>query len=111
MVDVQFPYPSNISSFFDLIEYDDLVTQLSGRTATLGGIIAFIVFFVSFLSTRKFGTDTSFAFACFITFLTGIFLLMMGLLNMSVFMFIVLAMLGSFIYLQSQRRREEGSTI
>jgi len=48
MVDVQFPYPSNISSFFDLIEYDDLVTQLSGRTATLGGIIAFIVFFVSF---------------------------------------------------------------
>jgi len=53
MVDVQFPYPSNISSFFDLIEYDDLVTQLSGRTATLGGIIAFIVFFCFFFSQQE----------------------------------------------------------
>lgn len=99
---VPFPYPSeNMSGIFDLFVH---ANTLTGGFLGIGILIVIAV--ISFISTKAFSTDKSFAFSMFFTLLIAIFLRFMDLITNNVLYICIVLFLISAIWIYLSRNQE-----
>lgn len=101
---VPFPYPGNMTSVMGLLNFSN--TLVEGFLGT-GILIAIAV--ISFLVTKAFSTEKSFAFSGFLTLLSAILLRFMSLISDIVLSFVVFAFVGIVIWLFVSRNQEVGA--
>lgn len=99
---------NNITGFMDLMTLVDSKVAERSAVLTVGSALLFMVFAISLLSTKRMGTDTSFAFASFMGFMTALFLLYLGFINMGVFVFMALLLFIAVIFLLYKKREKRG---
>jgi len=90
-----FPYPTeNITSLSGLLQHaNSLVNGLFGT------FILVALFIISLISTKRYSTENSLAYASFFTFIASIFLRFMQLINDVTFFTCIGIMVISAIYL------------
>ena len=99
---------SNITGFMDLMMIVDGKVAERSPFLSVGIGLLVMVYSISFLSTMRMGTDTSFAFASFMGFLTSFFLLYIGFINMGVFVFASLMLFVSMVFMIYKKRERRG---
>lgn len=89
-----YPYPTNITSFRDFIDYFNNVTAGWGVTLFL-----FSVFCVSFFSLKVYRTHQAFAGASFITFILATIFKVLHFIDTRVLLVSIVMLVASIVWL------------
>lgn len=99
---------SNITGFMDLMSIVDEKVALRSPILSVGIAILIMVYSIGFLSTKRMGADTAFAFSSFMGFITAFFMLYIGFINMGVFVFSSLMLFMAIVFLIYKKREKRG---
>lgn len=92
---------TNVTESYNLYDTANAVNQLTGGYYAV--FLLFVVFAISFISLKKAETEKAFIVASFITTIVGILLLFIGFIDLKVFMFPLILLVGSLIFELTQR--------
>ena len=99
---------NNITGFMDLMQIVDEKILERSAVLSVGIALLIMIYAIAFMSTKRMGADTAFAFSTFMGFLTSFFLLFIGFINMGVFVFSSILLFISMVFLIYKKRERRG---
>ena len=101
MAGLPYSYPENVTSFLSLLHYaNDAVGGFFGV-----GILV-VIALITFLSTKMYSFERSFAMSAFFTFLAGLLLKFMSLIPDGAFFATIAYLVGAMVMLWIEREKE-----
>jgi hypothetical protein len=88
-------YPSNVTSFFGMIQYVNDISE-----GWFGGLLLATLFFITFIAMKNYPTERALAVACFVTLLSSFFLWMLQMIAQTWFILIAIACGLALLFLE-----------
>lgn len=99
---IPFRYPdNNITGIVELMQYANELVE-----GTFGVAFLIIIGFISFISTKRYGTEESFGYSTFITMISAILLRFLDMVNDYILLLVIALFIISVIGLMRKRNVE-----